>query len=77
MRDIYLRAKGRTVIWRGDMLDLIYHNTGAYTSMPQPRFGAKDVCYTEKKVANRPSNDSLLGRPACNPTVVLQAGLAK
>jgi len=28
MRDIYLRAKGRTVIWRGDMLDLIYHNTG-------------------------------------------------
>ena len=27
MRDIYLRAKGRTVIWRGDMLDLIYHNT--------------------------------------------------
>ena len=26
MRDIYLRAKGRTVIWRGDMLDLIYHN---------------------------------------------------
>ena len=27
MRDIYLRAKGRTVIWRGDMLDSIYHNT--------------------------------------------------
>jgi len=27
MRDIYLRAKGRTVIRRGDMLDLIYHNT--------------------------------------------------
>ena len=27
MRDIYLRAKGRTVIWRSDMLDLIYHNT--------------------------------------------------
>jgi len=26
MRDIYLGAKGRTVIWRGDMLDLIYHN---------------------------------------------------
>ena len=26
MRDIYLRAKGRTVIRRGDMLDLIYHN---------------------------------------------------
>ena len=29
MRDIYIsevRAKGRTVIWRGDMLDLIYHN---------------------------------------------------
>ena len=23
---------------------------GAYTSMPQPLFGAKDVCYTEKKV---------------------------
>ena len=21
---------------------------GAYTSMPQPLFGAKDVCYTEK-----------------------------
>ena len=27
MRDIYLRAKGRTVIWRGDMLVLIYHNS--------------------------------------------------
>ena len=27
MRDIYLRAKGRTVIRRGDMLDLIYHNS--------------------------------------------------
>ena len=24
---------------------------GAYTSMPHPFFGAKDVCYIEKKVA--------------------------
>jgi len=24
---------------------------GAYTSMPQPFFGAKDVCYIQKKLA--------------------------
>jgi hypothetical protein len=26
---------------------------GAYTSMPHPFFGAKDVCYIEKKVAKK------------------------
>ena len=37
---------------------------GAYTSMPHPFFGAKDLCYIEKKVAKY-CNDSLSGRPAC------------
>ena len=31
MRDIYLRAKGRTMIWRGDMLDFnLSQQPGSY-----------------------------------------------
>jgi len=38
--------------WGGVQLQnwLASDHPGAYTSMPQPLFGAKDVCYTEKKV---------------------------
>jgi len=43
MRDIYLRAKGRTVIRRGDMLDLIYHNN---------RHFSKEVIDDSEKCSN-------------------------
>jgi len=35
---------------------------GAYTSMPHPFFGAKDVCYIQKRWPNK---NLFLGRPAC------------
>ena len=31
------------------MSDVTYHNTGEYTNMPQPLFGAKDVGHIEKR----------------------------
>ena len=45
MRDIYLRAKGRTVIWRGDMLALIYHNN-RYTRIIQLQLILCIICVT-------------------------------
>ena len=33
------------------MYKLKFLRLQAYTSMPQPLFGAKDVCYIEEKVA--------------------------
>ena len=46
-------GRGKTnFFWGGVCFQnwLASDHPGAYTSMPQPLFGAKDVCYTEKKV---------------------------
>ena len=47
-------AAGKLIFERGGVSLqnwLASDHPGAYTSMPRPFFGAKDVCYIEKKVA--------------------------
>ena len=53
MREFSFFGRGKTnFFWGGGgvLLQnwLASNYPGAYTSMPQPLFGAKDVCYTEK-----------------------------
>ena len=55
MGNFHFFGRGKTNFWGGVQLQnwLVSDHPGAYMSMPQPLFGAKDVCYTEKKVGTK------------------------
>jgi len=46
-------GRGKTNFFRDLQKWLASDHPGAYTSMPHPCFGAKDVCYIQKKVAKK------------------------
>ena len=61
-------ATEKPTFWGGCITSNLLANNrcGAYTSMPWPLFGARDVCHIEKKVAKLMR--IFLGRQACNTT---------